>query len=854
MVPQNKILTVAYGAFSCTLEGFDDPFSAMTDIAEYFRDLAAEDRFFGAEPPTPDMAMLRMIAETRAQKAVEARSESGGVTLRPAEATHQAPEAPATPAPKPADTAATAAETGTAGGQLVESAAAKLARIRSVVEADRQPSTVYAEDDIAEFMSSRGSDTLAAAFADADDITPASPPPEGETDGEAAREALAIEVAEAGEAGTGIEDEGADGAKDIDLADAVAREDDASAEPALTAREAIADDDADAGAPSAGPRADEMDEAAEVAPDGAAERGAAFDTPEAAAPTGPEPDDIGSSTPPAASEPEQGTEIEAEIAATLSIIEAVERPEDSPAAMDNPDSADAKAEKAAADPETPQETVTGTLVLSDPAAIPADAMIEAPARADDATEGPATMGDDEAGAISGTATAHGDTEDAPGTAAQSEDRAGTDADAASADTVEPGADAAARPGRSIRVRKVRRAAVSAQAPALAAAETADGGSGDADTSAATDIDADLLAELAEIAAEASAIDAVADEGAETDEPSDTPAAPAVSDEDTDPELMAELAAIRAAEAPVAPESAKHDEARDLAGDETPTEASATADREPQDDVATGAGDDPDAALPSEDKAGTARGGPADRDMERLFAATDSRLHNSDASRRHANISHLKAAVAARRADGPAEDGVTRDDTGAYRMDLAQTVRPRRAGRADGARSGDGARPAPLVLVSEQRVGEGSGSEAPIRPRRAAPVADIPAETAPEEALPRRYAPEPGDGDHRATHAEMVEAAGDAQDFEKFAAGMGAVDLPEILEAAAVYTAEVMGDESFSRPRLLHLAAEACDELSREDGLRGFGQLLRDGTIRKVSRGEFALGGTSRFSVRERKAG
>ncbi|MCC5989543.1 MAG: hypothetical protein JJT95_17880 [Pararhodobacter sp.] len=222
---------------------------------------------------------------------------------------------------------------------------------------------------------------------------------------------------------------------------------------------------------------------------------------------------------------------------------------------------------------------------------------------------------------------------------------------------------------------------------------------------------------------------------------------------------------------------------------------------------------------------------------------DSELSGEAAQRRQSTLSHLKAAVAATRAEedatGPRSAALQEEQQIApYREDLARTVRPdagedeatpRRPTRSGSQRT---ERPMatqpPLVLVSEQRIDRPQTVET-VRPRRVASGG-----LAMEELF---------DEDSEQADAPQGRA------FADFIGPMHLTTLAEMTEAAAAYVTHVEGLEEFTRPQVMRHVVSTDSPLaeSRENLLRAFGTLLRQGRLRRARRGQFELAADSEFA-------
>ncbi len=280
------------------------------------------------------------------------------------------------------------------------------------------------------------------------------------------------------------------------------------------------------------------------------------------------------------------------------------------------------------------------------------------------------------------------------------------------------------------------------------------------------------------------------------------------------EVEAELALDDAAEPDAEPQAELEDEAEDEVAEAEHAPLTVT----PRTEVASDSAEEPGVSR-LERAAGSS-------DLTRIFEKTDTQLDAPDSSQRRNAIQHLRAAVAATRAEHSAGSSLREnvDDT-PYRSDLANVVRPRRPQiEAPSERSArpEESRPAPLKLVAEQRI---DTPRTTIRPRRIS-TADF-----------------------------EVDIAVETQNgsFIAFAEEMGATSLPDLLEAAAAYLSDVEGRPQFSRPMLMGKLKEVeRDRFSREDGLRSFGQLLRQGKLQKLAGGRFAVTEETEFRASGRR--
>lgn len=684
MVGSSKILTVSYGTFSCTLEGFDDSFDTMKAIAEYFRDLAADDRYFGAEPPTPDAEMLARIAEREIARRVEAHEERGRIVLKAQDARALAgvaapqPQTPAAAAPHPEAPQAEAARP--EGLETEEETPVAAARTEATPQAE--PTANAPAGEIAE-------DIAEVAW---------------ETDWQEA--ALQADPAEAQSL-----------AARLDLIRSVV------GGPEQYSEDEHAQDLVDTEMP---------DDRLWTAPEEAEVTGAEMaDEDETTADTEDEPAVAGADETEAA--PEEMIEAsEAEIPDPDTMLETAEEatdtvdetPEHAPLSADSGESEEDVSELTEHEPLSDEDE-------TDTAPVAASFEDTLAALVADATPEPAWAAQ---------ASAHVTAWEVEATAPEArEDEAMADPDAAAA----------------ARVLKVSRADFeAAQAEGLIEEETAE----------------QYLAED-HAAAEDDWFD-------ETDEPAgnifgedDSALSP---EEEAD--LQRELAEL---------EAELRDEDEEAA---VPAPAATSA------------------ARPDHTKLGDV--GDED-DLARIFDEADSQMAAPENSKRRNTIQHLRAALAATRAEKAAgADLNAKVDESPYRGDLAAAVRPRRP-EAAAIRSArpEEPHPAPLKLVAAQRV---DVEQEPVRPRRVStPQAEV---LAPQDS-----------------------------GFAEFAEEMAATTLPDLLEAAAAYLADVEGRTQFSRPMLMGKLREVEDDgFSREDGLRSFGQLLRQGKLQKLPGGRFAV--------------
>jgi hypothetical protein len=298
----------------------------------------------------------------------------------------------------------------------------------------------------------------------------------------------------------------------------------------------------------------------------------------------------------------------------------------------------------------------------------------------------------------------------------------------------------------------------------------------------------------------------------------------------------------------------------------------------------------------------------DAEVARLLRQADDVMAEEDNRRRLESLAHLKAAVAATEADRAATGEVAKapgsPDLDSYRKDLADVVQPDPAPPAPPAPEVKPRRktvsvrpqeprpgtirpgmisPPPLVLVSEQRIDRltpaappampvppvsapgiapaAGQPQAPLRTGRLTGAIGIGA-AAPSPAVPQQKLVMDKAGLGTATETEDEDdaddslSAADEAGLARFAEQVGVKSMADMLEAAAAYATCIEKRDQFTRPQLMRrlMATAGGRPVSREEGLRSFGTLLRTGRIEKVSRGFYVLAEHSPYLAEARRIG
>ncbi len=773
MVQNNKVLTVSYGTFSCTLEGFEDSFDTMKAIAEYFRDLAADDRYFGAEPPQPDAEMMARIAQREIARQVEARSSDSGIHLRAAAAAPAAPAQVATPDATPA--AETRAEP-----QLEETATKDADAVEPVT--DSPATTAEIADQIAE-----DSEAVAKTTAEATDTASDSVLANVSS---ALRETCTEDLAADADEADDIQDD-----MHADLADDLMAED--VLDPAPRSEDTVPATDSIAAklqriravVAKTPNRSEEFieDEHADAVSTG--ENNLPEDVATAFE------DDLRDDEP-----------FEDEATHEESVSDILDRLDLTGARVDAPASDDAADAENESDADTVSETIAQD-TLSDESADEPEAQAQ-PVRPQRPLK---------ARTIRVTRNVQATPEDSDAAEPEADEPEAQNASDATAAAPSAEAESHANPAEE------KPAAAEAPAEPIRPRRPVRG----------------RVIRVKRAQADGSLIDATAEDVTPRREPAAdapkaiAPAAPKESSlsEDEEADLMAELAAV---------------EAELMASSGSQADAAPAEEDASEEDHAEVAPEAPAAAERPAREILTSSDASTDGDVSRLMAAADDRLSDEDAASSRETYNQLRAAVAAAQADtGESDDARREARTRAFREDLAHVVRPSRGGADDGAaRSASQARPAPLKLVAEQRIdptpeekpaaaAQAQPSDMPVRPRRVSSVLMG------------------SDEDDSAPAARQQDGA-----FATYATEKGAVELHELLEAAASYMSFVEGRESFSRPQLINKVRmlEGQDDFNREDSLRSFGMLLREGKLKKASNGRFSVSSQIGFRPGNRAAG